>query len=233
MSTVAVLCTNHKSDPVPMLNGLFRQTRLPDGVLLESSGVSREGDRLIHTCDVPCRGDYELRYTVDDVLVPEENDYGYQKRNRMAERAKADWLAFWCHDDSYHPRYLELMMAAAEKQPEAEVVYCNYNIWPECRFLQRQSTVGNFIITRSLFHTLGGFWRKQRDNWGYADAAFIDAINERGTCVAHVPFTLYYHNVPFDPSVTATVWGIPTHSTPTDYKQWVSVTDRRLQDAGV
>lgn len=208
----SAIVTCHNSDPNPVIRMLRRQTLPPDEVLVETSGECARIEEPVNHWD----------------HVPDENDFGYRKRNRMAQFAKGDWLGFFSHDDSYHTRYIELMCALAA---DNDIVYCDWTGMPaNCTWEQCVSTLGNFIARREKFLADGGF-PTMDDKEGYSDARYI--LNTSKSPRVHVPIILYYHNVPYAQHINPTVWG-ETHEYESfmqdrhTYSTWKHVTDQQL-----
>ena len=204
----SAIVTCHNSDPNPVIRMLRRQTLPPDEVLVETSGECARIEEPVNHWD----------------HVPDENDYGYRKRNRMAQFAKGDWLGFFNHDDSYHPRYIELMRALAS---DNDIVYCDWSTIPQnCKWERDFSTVGNFIVRREKFLAKGGFPPLEGKE-GWADARFIEATSEMPRI--HLPAILYYHNVPYAQHIVPTYWGTPqNYNDDVTYSKWKHITDQQL-----
>lgn len=212
MSTLAAIVTCHNSTPDPILKNLEDQTRTADEVLVECSGVC-----------APATRKHDYLGAVETL-----NQFGYEKRNRLAEKATSEWLGFFCHDDSYDLTYIQQMMDKAQSFLRPDVVWCWWNDHPDCRFWPCDSTLGNFIIKRDMFLKHGGFPKPPMhgelrspacpgvrfmldDNHGFRDAMLIDSLIHDGECrVAAVSELLYFHNVPYDKMVSPTVWGKET-----------------------
>ena len=208
----SAIVTCHNSDPNPVIRMLRRQTFPPDEILVETSGECAPIEEPVDHWD----------------HVPDEHDFGYRKRNRMALFAKGDWIGFFCHDDSYHPRYIELMSAVTE---DNDIVFCDWNEVPaNCSWEPTSSTLGNFITRREKFLADGGFPVTDGDA-GYADARYI--LNSFKSSRVHVPIVLYYHNTPYAQHINPTSWG-ETHEYETfmkerhTYSTWKYVTDQQL-----
>jgi hypothetical protein len=209
MSTLTAIVTCHNSTPDPILKNLEDQTRTPDEVLVECSGTCAPATR---------KHDYLG-------LVETVQEFGYEKRQRLAEKATSEWLGFFCHDDSYSLDYIKEMMGKAQGFLRPDVVWCPWNDRPGCRFWPCDSTLGNFIIKRDAFLSHGGFARPPMhgilfspahpttrficdDNHGFRDAMLIDRLIHDGEVrVAQAPELMYFHNVPYDKMVSPTVWG--------------------------
>lgn len=210
--TAIVTC--HNSDPNPIVNMLLSQTRPPDDIMLECSGDCRE---LLHEI-------------VHYLSVPDDKDFGYRKRNRMSSLAAGDWIGFFCHDDSYHPRYLEFMLRLAEG---VDVVYSDWNDIPGCTFRSSSSTLGNFIVRKEVFLKAGGF--PIMDDMGLSDAALINALVDAGVSLAKNKYPMYYHNIPYSDTINPTVWGEQHRYSDwikdrVTYAAWKYLTDIMLKD---
>jgi hypothetical protein len=144
-----------------------------------------------------------LPFDVSLMTVPTRDDFGYFKRNKLASRAITEFIGFFCQDDSYDNRYIEIMLAVAARE-NADVVWCPWNDIPTCEFRGESSTLGNFIVRTRLFNELGGFPKDPRGH-GWRDAALIEKL--RSYRVASANLLLYKHNVPFLPGTRTTRWG--------------------------
>lgn len=210
MSTLTAIVTCHNSTPDPILKNLEDQTRTADEVLVECSG----------TCSPATRKHDYLG------LVETKMEFGYEKRNRLAEKATSEWLGFFCHDDSYSLDYIKEMMDKAGSFLRPDVIWCLWNDRPNCRFLPCDSTLGNFFIKREAFLAAGGFPKPPMHGWlhspaqpstlfilddnhGLRDAMLIDTLTKDAEVrVASIQEVLYFHNVPYNKMVSPTVWGV-------------------------
>lgn len=202
--TFSAIITAHNSDPNPMLDCVRGQTYQPSEIFVGLSGGCKPVDDM------------------NGVVVkefPDMQDYGYAKRNEFAKLATGNMIGFFSCDDSYRRDYIELMIREADKAA-ADVAWCHYasatyvrrNIIP-FKFIEGNATLGNFVMRRLAFNSIGGFQAHRNDpgNPGYFDAGLIAAINETPRIkVVEVPFVLYFHNYPVDFRVVPTVWGVPT-----------------------
>ena len=234
MTTLSAIVTCHAAQPDAILACLAGQTRAADEILLGWSEAPHGASNITGVTRVE---------EADD-----EKDFGYGKRQRLASQAKSEWLGFFCHDDSYHPRYVELMMAFGDvrregpsNSAELDVVWCPWNDRPGCSFRPCDSTLGNFIVRRETFMKAKGFaefgvgaqlvdpWGRvfNGPNHGLRDAAFIKRVRAQTSRIEKVSTLLYYHNVPFDESVKATSWGQPCQSA--KYADMLSYTNRQLE----
>ena len=136
-----------------------------------------------------------------------------------------EFIGFFNHDDSYHPKYIEKMLAAL-KDSKADVVWAWTHEFPNTQFQPCHSGVGNIFIRRELFLKKGGFQMERgrkvldspaeprirfniEDNPGFMDALLIenlrDDITVQKVCV---PTIMHYHNIPFEGRIRPTNWGM-------------------------
>jgi len=231
--TLSLICAIHNSSPDSILRNLGAQTLLPTETLVGMSG------------EVPQWMPPEQLSIVYSDVFPTKGDFGYAKRNELSRRAVGDWVGFMCQDDSYHPRYLELMMKWAVDF-KADIVWCRWNDRPYCQWQPCDSTLGNFLVKRKVFLELGGFpeppmhgmmkspaWPGTTfildDNHGFRDALFIQKSIEAGLNVVSCPFMLYYHNVPFLEDQKVTGWGNDAQPNGT-YRRLLAATSQQLQE---
>lgn len=193
----AIVAANEQS-PFVILDNLANQTVSPSQVLV---GVSRYPLPWV----VP---PFPFAFTV--VEFPYQPDFGYGKRNALLALAEGDYVGFFNSDDSYDGDYIEKMLDAAETM-RADAVYCDWDgpgSVPRCEFQPCSSTLGNFIVRRSLLEQIGGFPHyAPYNNEGFRDARLIEEIRRQGERVAKIGISLYHHNVPYHASIRATQWG--------------------------
>lgn len=188
MSSFTAVVTSHENRAGLRcaLEGLRAQTRAPEEILVFVSGL------------VPAR-----RCGATTLFPrPDRNDWGHEKRAEGLGLATGEWVGWFNDDDSYDPRYVEVMMGRAEAgvydpgleglcEPDAvDVVFCDWNGPTEdCSFAYGSSTSGNFIVRTELARCVGWTSREYA-----ADGIFIDALVAAGARVAKVPMRLYRHN---------------------------------------
>jgi hypothetical protein len=200
LPTFAAIVTGHKQMPFAIMKNLATQTVPPTDVLV---GVSE--------CPLPwVVPSFPFPFTV--VPFPTAYDFGYAKRNLLPMLTKADYLGFFCQDDSYDGDYIEQMLKAVDNT-RAVAAYCQWDdgltkdsVGQTCSFHTDSSTLGNFIVRRDLFEQLGGFPAGTRGE-GLRDGNLIEAIRRVAESVARVNITLYHHNKPYEAGVRVTSWG--------------------------
>ena len=198
--TFAAIVTAHRETPFAVMKNLATQTVQPMEVFV---GVSEFPLPWV----VPS---YPFTFVIVD--SPNENDYGYRKRNRLLSLVTADFVGFFSCDDSYDGDYIERMLAAVETTG-ADVAYCQWDGaglkgGDLCGFQPTESTLGNFIIRTSLINEIGGFpSHEPYHNEGFRDARLIEEVRKRVTKIARVNITMYHRNTPYDKSVRVTKWG--------------------------
>jgi glycosyltransferase involved in cell wall biosynthesis len=124
-----------------------------------------------------------------------------EARNEGAERAGGDWLLFLDADDELGPDFAEHMLAAVGAAAPADppplftpaACYARRSIRPAPRIWQRMDfKTGNWcvigtLISRQLFHVLGGF----REYGLYEDYALWALADRAGAEVVEVPEAVY------------------------------------------
>jgi glycosyltransferase involved in cell wall biosynthesis len=181
LSFTAVL-TVHDADYRPILNNVLSQTRKADEVLVF---VSVEHQAIELRSDDP---------TVRFYVVANKNDWGHEKRALGLRLASSDAIAWFNHDDSYEPTFVERMMEALEAG--ADIAFCNWshdgpqnNIRVNTEFRGGDSTSGNWVGRTGLIRSVGYVFRDYS-----ADASLINAIVATKPLITKIDMPLYHHN---------------------------------------
>lgn len=178
--TAVVTCHAREWSLRHLLGNLAYQTRKPDETLVFVSGVMRSAFAKLSE-DFP----WATWFLEDD-----RQDWGHAKRSAGVERTTSDYVGFFNDDDSYALDYIETMLAHAVSH-DADVVFCNWNTYPDCDFVLGSSTSGNFIVRTSLAKEVGYPSTRTYENDGH----FIDALARVADPIMKVPEQLYRHNV--------------------------------------
>jgi hypothetical protein len=159
-----------------MLGNLRYQTRPPDELRVYLSDT--------RPCEVA-----RLREHFPDYIFsvqPNQEDWGHEKRSIGITEIDSEYLGFFNDDDTYTIDYVAKMMEEAEKG--AEIVYCNWNKYPDCGFHLGNSTSGNFIVKSELARNVG---------WNYrvytADGEFINGLRRSTDWITKIEEILYFH----------------------------------------
>ena len=118
---------------------------------------------------------------------PNKEDWGHDKRAKGLDLASGDYIAWFNHDDSYNPDFIEQMMREAENG--ADVVYCGWSGNSNPEFKASNSTSGNYIVRTQVGRNAG-----YGDRHYEADGTFINRIAALNPTIKFVNRVLYYHN---------------------------------------
>lgn len=182
MATLSAVVVCHNGSPSHILGNLVYQSRKADEILVFWS----EPDMAEWEFCVGAFPQVDMWAQCED-----RNDWGHEKRSMGLAAAEKDYVGFFNHDDSYSPLYVEKMMAAADAG--FPIVYCGWNVYPDCHYSAGSSTSGNFVISVELARQAGYEGRDYS-----ADAQFITATRElaeaNGDSPVKIPDILYYWN---------------------------------------
>lgn len=172
MISVVIPLYNKAHTIVKTLNTVMCQTYNDFEVIIVNDGSTDNGVEVIKMNF----SDRRIR------IINQENAGVGAARNRGAEEARGEWLAFLDGDDEWHPHYLSIVKDAIDKYPEAGMVFTGglitdvhnpdiiyyrvakkyvgqtrlINLF-ECPVLL--SHTSGTTISRELFQTVGGFPR--------------------------------------------------------------------------
>lgn len=186
---------NEVEETRELVEAIRAQRRPPDEVILVDGG-STDG-----TLD-------QLRDLVGDdptfVLVEAGPATPGRGRNVGIERASHPWVALTDAGVFLQPDWLAELLAAAEREPDAEVVFGNYEpltptFFTRCAALAyvpppaqrppgltRGPSTASMLITRAAWAEVGGF----PDRRAAEDLEFFDALARRGVTQAWAPAAL-------------------------------------------
>lgn len=142
-----------------------------------------------------------------EVLIEHEPDGDIAScRNRLAARARGEWLCFLDGDDELHPGYLDAMRRAAPASGKAlltpAVSYTQRRrqrpsrarVWPRVDFRDGNYLVIGTLVQREVFEEVGGFkaWPM------YEDYCLWARCWTAGARVVEVPDAIYLANMRID-----------------------------------
>lgn len=116
--SVVVPAMNEERSIVPLLDALAGQTLRPAEIVVADGGSADRTRELVR--------EFAARSSLPVVLIEGERGLPGRNRNLALARASREWAA--CVDAGTLPRadWLERLVAAAERDPEARVVYGQY-----------------------------------------------------------------------------------------------------------
>ena len=123
------------------LDSIVRQTHKNFRVLMSVDG----GDQ--RSFDV-CRP-----YTVDprfELVMQPQRIYWEGNINWLAQNLREDFFCYWQHDDYCDPRYLEVLVDHANRNPRASSIYCDMQCFGLRNEIIRYPSVTGFALERVL-----------------------------------------------------------------------------------
>ena len=192
--TVVVPILNEERSIGSLLDGLRRQTRPADEIILVDGGSTDETVRLVLDA---------VQHDPTLQLLQEPQAWPGRGRNIGARAARHEWLAFIDAGVSPAPGWLQKLADAVTAAPTAEVVYGRWEpvtdtLFKECAAIAygkvpseevdevfRQSrAVFSSLMRREVWQSVGGF---PEDLRSAEDLLFIQKIDEAGVEIAYAP----------------------------------------------
>lgn len=177
MISVVIPLYNKAHTIVKTLNTVMCQTYNDFEVIIVNDGSTDNGVEVIKMNF----SDRRIR------IINQENAGVGAARNRGAEEARGEWLAFLDGDDEWLPSYLQTMVNAMEQHPQSDIIGCasyykdlstgevsahalidkykdrsveiNYFINPD-----KMTHIGATLLRKSVFFETGGFDTRLRKN---------------------------------------------------------------------
>jgi glycosyltransferase involved in cell wall biosynthesis len=187
-----------------LLSSIARQTRRPDEVIVVDGGSS---DRTAEIAERWAR-QHELGSRLRVLRLAEATPG--KGRNIGIAVASYDWLALTDAGISLEPVWLERLVEVAERNPELQVVYGNYEpvtdtFYEECAALayvepkhgrtegrMRSPSIASTLLFRDVWHKVGGF----PDLRAAEDRIFMRKVDERGVKVGWAPEATVWWQLP-------------------------------------
>lgn len=170
-ATISVVVPSYNSASVidAALSSILSQTHQPDEIIVVDDG-SHDDTAAV------CRRFEEVRY------IRQSNAGASTARNRGADIADGDLLAFLDADDEWSPRKLERQMAALAETPEADFCITAADVWSDAandwichvwRGANEPATMRRQLLVRNIFTGLCSSILVRRDAFddvgGFAD----------------------------------------------------------------
>lgn len=161
-----------------LLEGILKQSRLPSEVIIADGGSTDRTKELIRQ--------QQASYLIPLVLIETEQALPGRGRNLAIAQASNEWIA--CIDAGIVPRqdWLEELVAAAERAPNAQVIYGNYEpitdtYFTECAAITylspraRVRSIASCLLRREAWAAAGGFREDLRSG---EDLLFFNRLDE-------------------------------------------------------
>lgn len=183
--SVILPALNEEASIVPLLEALAGQTLAPAEIVVADGGSGDRTRELVR--------EFAARSSVPVVLVETERGLPGRNRNLAIARATREWIA--CTDAGTLPRadWLERLCEAARREPEARVVFGQFEALADTFFTRSAAVVyvpppgepvrstASCMIHRAAWERAGPF---REDLRSAEDLLFFRALD-----AAHVPFT--------------------------------------------
>lgn len=167
---------------------------------------------LTVVCDGPPDDVYEKiaeRYSdVDNIafhyLKQRYCDWGHTPREYGIFQSDCKWTIMTGYDNYYVPTFIERFSKADERNPDAEMIFCNfvlnhirdgipYNGYIDSRLEVNYIDIGNFATKTELLKTVGFPFREFAADWKLVET-LMPLIKQKNGQVIKIPETLYVHN---------------------------------------
>ncbi|HEX8501586.1 MAG TPA: glycosyltransferase family A protein [Pyrinomonadaceae bacterium] len=189
--SVVVPALNEGRTIVPLLEALAGQTLAPAEIVVADGGSTDRTRELVR--------EFAARAGVPVVLVETERGLPGRNRNLGVARASGEWVAFV--DAGTRPRadWLEKLCEAARREPEARVVFGQYEALADSFFTRAAAVVyvpppgvpvrstASCMIHREAWVAAGPF---REDLRSAEDLLFFRALDAAGVPSAHAPGAL-------------------------------------------
>lgn len=126
--TVVVPCYNSAETIAETLDSIFEQTLPPQEVIVVDDGSTDETTKIVE------------KYKGRTRLVRQSNNGVSSARNRGAQCARSDWIAFCDSDDAWSPKKLEVVARCIDSFPDTSLIFHDFSILYEGRLLAKRAT---------------------------------------------------------------------------------------------
>jgi glycosyltransferase involved in cell wall biosynthesis len=176
--SVCIPARDEERTIVRLLDALVHQTRQPDEIVVADGGSTDETREIVRR--------FAAAASVPVVLVEDAHALPGRGRNLAIARAGSDWVA--CIDAGIVPErdWLEQLIAAARREPEAQVVFGRYepvveNFFTACAAIsycppeKGARSIASCLMRRAAWEAAGGFREDLRSG---EDLLFFHALEE-------------------------------------------------------
>jgi glycosyltransferase involved in cell wall biosynthesis len=111
--SVVIPCYNRREIISRAIRSVLGQTILPIEIIIVDDGSTDGSSRVARSFGDPVK------------VIEQPNCGAATARNRGIRAARGDWIAFIDSDDEWHQEKLQLQIAAAERFPDAGLVFCD------------------------------------------------------------------------------------------------------------
>lgn len=182
--SVIVPVKNEEASIRQLLQGLSAQTCQPAEIVITDGGSTDRTKELIL--------EHRLSSPISIVLVETEGALPGRGRNLAVAQAAHEWIASIDAGIRPHPDWLAQLVAAARREPDAEVVYgvavpLSYTYYTECAAItyvpqgRLTQSIASCLLRRSAWMKAGGFREDLRSGEDLLFFRNLDAAGVRTT----------------------------------------------------
>jgi glycosyltransferase involved in cell wall biosynthesis len=132
------------------------------------------------------------------ILDKRYNDWGHTPRNICLKSATEKWVVMTGEDNYYTPKFVELFLEAADKNPNTTFVYCDMvHNWLKHEYIHIKSKIEYGRMDIGNFMSRTKFSKEIQIDTSVADSDWkfvAEYVTSFGVNLIYIPRTLYVHN---------------------------------------